>query len=268
GDSSSWFSLALDAAAAPASARSARVDLSAAAGGDVHGSAIGAWFDDVVFSEGQSTWTSFVPAAASIRGMNGSRWTTTLTLSNAGSDDATVYVSGVATNVAAGATVTLPDVVHDTLGLDQTWLPLRILSTSPGVAVTAETSSPSGAGSVGQALAALTARDLAGATPKSIAPVRDDDAFRTNLVLANATSAPLVAHVDLFDGSGAALGSRDVPLDANAATQIDAVVWTLSGRSLDAGRLAISTPTPGGLVAAYASVIDNVTNDPRTLLPR
>jgi hypothetical protein len=34
------------------------------------------------------------------------------------------------------------------------------------------------------------------------------------------------------------------------------------------GRVAISTPTPGGLVAAYASVIDNTTNDPRTILPR
>jgi hypothetical protein len=34
------------------------------------------------------------------------------------------------------------------------------------------------------------------------------------------------------------------------------------------GRISVSTATPGGLVAAYASVIDNVTNDPRTLLPR
>jgi hypothetical protein len=33
-------------------------------------------------------------------------------------------------------------------------------------------------------------------------------------------------------------------------------------------RLLLSTPTPGGKLAAYATVIDRTTNDPRTLLPR
>jgi hypothetical protein len=33
-------------------------------------------------------------------------------------------------------------------------------------------------------------------------------------------------------------------------------------------RILLSTPTANGAFAAYASVIDNVTNDPRTLLPR
>ncbi len=33
-------------------------------------------------------------------------------------------------------------------------------------------------------------------------------------------------------------------------------------------RLVLSTPTGGGAFAAYASVIDNATNDPRTLLPK
>lgn len=33
-------------------------------------------------------------------------------------------------------------------------------------------------------------------------------------------------------------------------------------------RLLLSTPTPGGKLATYATVIDRTTNDPRTLLPR
>lgn len=33
-------------------------------------------------------------------------------------------------------------------------------------------------------------------------------------------------------------------------------------------RLVVSTPTAGGAVGTYASVIDNTTNDPRTLLAR
>jgi hypothetical protein len=34
------------------------------------------------------------------------------------------------------------------------------------------------------------------------------------------------------------------------------------------GQLLLSTATPGGSFAAYATVIDRTTNDPRTLLPR
>jgi hypothetical protein len=33
-------------------------------------------------------------------------------------------------------------------------------------------------------------------------------------------------------------------------------------------RLTLSTATPLGAFAAYAALIDNATNDPRTLLPR
>ena len=265
----SWLLLPVAAVAAPADARSARVDLWAAAAGEVHGSGIGASFDDVGFSEGLSASSSWIPAASSIVGVGGSRWTTTLSLANPGTGSATVYVNGFVTNLAAGQTLSLPDFVHDKLGLSQTWLPLSVLATSPAIAVTAETSTPTpGGGTVGQALAAFRDRDFAGAEPKSIAPVRDSGAFRTNLVLANVTSAPLVAHVDLFDSSGSLIGSRDVPLDAGAATQIGGVGSSLSGGSIDSGRISISTPTPGGLVAAYASVIDNATNDPRTLLPR
>ena len=52
-------------------------------------------------------------------------------------------------------------------------------------------------------------------------------------------------------------------------TQVGHVVRDLgvSGDVVGA-RLVLATPTPGGAFAAYASAIDNTTNDPRTLLPR
>ncbi|MBK9063855.1 MAG: hypothetical protein IPL89_11775 [Acidobacteria bacterium] len=114
----------------------------------------------------------------------------------------------------------------------------------------------------------VRAADLIGAAPRSIVPVRDDSQFRTNLVLSNATELFVTVHVGLFDVSGALLGSRDVNLFPLSATQIGGVGWALAGASVNLGRISVSTPTPGGLVAAYASVIDNVTNDPRTILPR
>ena len=52
-------------------------------------------------------------------------------------------------------------------------------------------------------------------------------------------------------------------------TQVGRVIREL-GIAVDtaSARLVVSTPTVGGSVAAYASVIDNTTNDPRTLLAR
>ena len=72
------------------------------------------------------------------------------------------------------------------------------------------------------------------------------------------------------DGSGGPnLGTKSYPLDPLGMTQVSHVVRDLGvGSDLAGGRLVLSTRTAGGSFAAYASVIDNVTNDPRTLLPR
>ena len=52
-------------------------------------------------------------------------------------------------------------------------------------------------------------------------------------------------------------------------TQVARVVRELGVSSdVSGARLVLSTPTAGGAFAAYASVIDARTNDPRTLLPR
>jgi hypothetical protein len=272
-----WYTLATPAGTAPEAAQSALVSLGADAYGSVHGAGLSAFFDDVSFAEGASMWTRFIPAAASILGSGGSNWTTDLTLSNGGAQTSSVYLeflaregalSGV-TNVGGGQSLSLRNVLVSMFGHDQAWGPLRVTATSPSITVTAETSTPTaGGGTVGQAIVAFAPRDLIGAAAKSIAPVRDDDAFRTNLVVANATDSSLTAHVELFDAGGALVGSRDIAVGPLAATQINGVGWALAGTSVNPGRIAVYTPTPGGLVAAYASVIDNRTNDPRTLLPR
>ena len=52
-------------------------------------------------------------------------------------------------------------------------------------------------------------------------------------------------------------------------TQVSHVVRELGvSANVSGARLVVSTPTAGGAFAAYASVIDAKTNDPRTLLPK
>jgi hypothetical protein len=52
-------------------------------------------------------------------------------------------------------------------------------------------------------------------------------------------------------------------------TQVTRVVRDMGvSGDVTGARLVLSTLTPGGAFAAYASAIDNTTNDPRTLLPK
>ena len=104
---------------------------------------------------------------------------------------------------------------------------------------------------------------------RTILGVRENSAFRTNLILANATASPLDVDVTLVAESGTTLAAKRYSLPPLGMTQVSRVVRDLGVSSDVAGvRAALSTPTAGGSFAAYASVIDATTNDPRTLLPR
>ena len=104
---------------------------------------------------------------------------------------------------------------------------------------------------------------------RSILAIREDGSFRTNLILANATESPLDVNVTLVAESGASLGTQRLSLPSLGMTQVTRVVRALGvSDNVTGARLVLSTPTPGGAFAAYAAVIDNATNDPRTLLPK
>ena len=99
--------------------------------------------------------------------------------------------------------------------------------------------------------------------------MREDPALRTNLVLANGTENAADVDVTLLSDSGASLGTKRYSLPPLGMTQVGRVVRELGvSGDMASARLLISTPTAGGAVAAYASTIDNATNDPRTLLAR
>ncbi len=236
-------------------------------------------FDDAYLIEAPDpapTW--ILPSSARTAGNGGGQWTTTVTLANPGADALVTLkflghdVDGRAGDeksvlLRGGSVLEDPDILGTLFGRTQDFGAIQITSSS-NVVVQSETSTPSLGGTVGQALPAFGPADYASASPKSLAPIRENSAFRTNLVLANPTEIPVTVHVALFAADSTPVGAQDVPLAALGMTQLTRVAALLGAAPLDVGRIAVSTPTPGGLVAAYASVIDNGTNDPRTLLPR
>ncbi len=228
-----------------------------------------------------ATW--ILPSSARAPGAGGAFYSTDLAIANTGAADATVVLKFLGHDadgtagpektfaLAAGKGVTYADVLGTVFGVDTGYGAIRVASSTTSLAVSSQTATPAaGGGTFGQSVPGFGDADLVKAgAPRSIAAVREDAAFRTNLVLANATAAALDVDVALVSAAGATLGTKRYSLPALGMTQVGHVVRDLGVAADAAGaRLVLSTPTPNGAFAAYAAVIDAVTNDPRTLLPR
>jgi uncharacterized repeat protein (TIGR01451 family) len=225
---------------------------------------------------------AFLPSSARAPGAGGAFYTTDLTVANTGTTPTTIAVKFLGNNadgrggpeksfaIGAGASTTFSDVLGSVFGLTTDYGAIRITSPSDSVRAAAQTSTPGFGGTFGQNVPAAMPADLiTGGTPRSILAVREDASFRTNLILANATEAALDVDVQLISADGAVLASKPYPLASLGMTQVTRVVRDMGiAANLSGARLVISTPTTSGAFAAYASAVDNVTNDPRTLLPR
>ncbi len=229
-----------------------------------------------------TTWV--LPSSAHAPGANGAFYTTALTVANTGTTSAAVTLkflghdqdgsagptSGF--NLPPGASATYADVLGSVFGeASGAYGAILVSADTAALNVVGQTSTPNpgGAGTFGQSVPALGSADLvtSGST-RTIVAVSDNTAFRTNLILTNATGSPLTVALTLLDASGATIGSMNVPLLPYEMTQISRVGQALAAAAVTNGTLRLSTSTPGGAFAAYASVIDDGTNDPRTLLAR
>ncbi|HEX7616772.1 MAG TPA: hypothetical protein VF554_16030, partial [Thermoanaerobaculia bacterium] len=72
----------------------------------------------------------------------------------------------------------------------------------------------------------------------------------------------------LLAADGSTFGTTTRTLPPLGMTQIGNVVTTLGAPfGTTNAVLVVSTTTAGAQIATYAAVIDNITNDPRTILP-
>lgn len=223
------------------------------------------------------TW--LLTSSARVGGAGGAFWQTDLSIRNTGSTSASVTVKFLGNSgdgrggperyvtIPAGQTRTWRDVLWSLFGLSSDYGPILVRSTSASLVVLAQTWTAGGGGTYGQSVPVLATSELVGSTPRSILGVRQDASFRTNLMLANATESTVSVVVQLVSTSGAVLGTKSLSIGPLSRAQLN-VANDFGTSSLADAVLVVSSPTPGAAVGAYASVIDNATLDPRTLLPR
>jgi sugar lactone lactonase YvrE len=231
--------------------------------------------------EPPTTW--ILPSSARSIGLNGAFFTTELVLANTSSQDALLTLEFLNNNrdgrdgiqkaltLGAGRSVVYADVLGTLFGVTDGYGAIRITCSSATLAIQGQTSTRSpNKGSYGQSVLAIQHQGwIVQGLPRTIVGIREDNQFRTNLIMANATEAPLDVNIQLRSPEGASLASRQLLLRPLEMSQLTQLVRYLGVTEDTAGaQLLISTSTPGGYLAAYAALIDNVTNDPRTLLPQ
>ena len=170
--------------------------------------------------------TFFVPAVAHTAGRNGAVYTTDLTISNTGKDDASLELKFLghdadgrngptaALTVKAGATNTIKDVLGSLFGIHDGFGAIRISSNVATLAIEATTSTPGAGGTFGQGHAGLSRNELGtSGRSQTLTGLRADSQFRTNLMVVNATAAPLDLAVSLVSETGSVVGTTTLHLD-------------------------------------------------------
>jgi hypothetical protein len=228
-----------------------------------------------------------LPSSARIGGFNGAFFTTGLTLFNPASQEMSLRLKFLGNNhngsqgdersvtLASGQSASYDDVLGEVFGLAEGFGAIQITASYvPGdllPVVQSYTSTPNGTGgSYGQSVPAVPRiGSLFLGAQRSVVGIREDAAFRSNLILANLSVTQVDVDITLVDEAGVALGSKRIPLQPQGMTQLNRVVRELGvAGDVSGARLLLSTPTFGGAFAAYVALIDNTTNDPRTLLPQ
>jgi len=237
-------------------------------------------------ASGSVEYLWLLPSSARAPGQGGAFYSTALSIGNRGAAEARYRLKFLGNNadgtggpvssefvLGPNQSVTYDDVLGSVFNKTSDYGAIRLTANVATLNVLGQTSTPDPTkpgGTFGQSVPAFAAADLLTAGgARSIVGIRQDGSFRTNLVLANAGTSPVTVNGTLFSASGAVLGTGQWTLPPLGMTQVTGLVGAVgaSGNVRDA-QLLLSTSTAGGTFAAYAVVIDNVTNDPRTLLPK
>ena len=226
-----------------------------------------------------------VPSVAHVPGAHGSFWTSDLTLHNRGS----VPVSGTLRFLGNGddtrgspekaftlqpfESVTIPDVLSALFGLTDGYGAVHILCSADRLVVRSRTSTPGPGGTVGDNVPGVPLSafftDRASERPVLVGLVENYE-FRSNIVLVNGATAPITVQVTASDPSGAILGEKAYTIPTRGMIQDSRFLLRpeFGGAGRSGVTVTISSPTSGALFTALASVIDNGSNDPTTVLPQ
>ena len=228
----------------------------------------------VVVDEGAADADLLVAGIADVGGAEGTRWSSNLAVLNLSG----AALQGTAEYRHAGGAVqtdfTLSDGelvewenVASLLGAPNSSGAVAIVADAPAV-VTARTFNNAATGTFGQYLPGLSVSSAIDAGVSGIvSQVKSTDAFRTNIGFTNFSDAPCDVVITLHGADGAQLGSpvTVTAIPAGGWKQVNRVFQAAGVAQCPIGYAVVTPVTPGCLVWAYGSVVDNGSGDPTTV---
>lgn len=172
-------------------------------------------------------------------------------------------------SVTAGEVLVLDNVLQDTFGISGATGALHVeTATASPLVVTARTFDLQSSGTYGQFIPAVVATDAVGLNERSlnVLQLEQSDPYRTNLGLAEVSGQPATVELNLVLPNSTAGTVLRINLAANEFRQLGSVLALMGASTGYNARISARVIAGAGRVFAYASNIDNLTQDP-TYIP-
>ena len=222
--------------------------------------------------------TAVIPAAAHVGGAQGTAWVTDVVFHNPGSEAATIHAfymeSDIDSSAAEAVRITVPadqsylydDVVRTIFGSNRGTGAILIGSDRP-LAVSSRTYNNSAEGTYGQYIAGLDLNDALAAGGSATVIQLSGGSFRSNLGVANVSSATIDVAAEIYSETGQRLDTRYLRVPPWSHLQINGVFSAAGTPNLGDGYAVLSCSTLDARWFAYASVVDNRSGDPVYVAP-
>jgi PKD repeat protein len=220
-------------------------------------------------------YRALVSVITQAQGVGGSSWRTELTIFNAGTEAVTpqlIFFPGAGGQVqthpiylAPKQSVTYANALLELFGLQNSAGALGIeadgVVSSPDLRISSRTFTDSASGTYGQAVNGVLSDDLPATV--YLTGLESDASFRTNIGLVNRTIAPVGVTLELFDQNGNRIGVNTTTLAGNNFSQspLSAFFPNISGAQYATLSMRV-TAAASNVVSAYASIVDNRSQDP------
>jgi hypothetical protein len=220
----------------------------------------------------------YIPAAAHAAGVGTSQWMTDLEVRALGGSNLVFTIELLekdtsntspeieTLSIAAGACERFNDVLSTVFDFDGA-AALRLTPVTGELIATSRTYNDSPSGTFGQYIAGESEENALPAGQEAILIQLSQSAtsgigFRTNLGFVNTTNLTVWVRIDAYYASGLLLGTKNQKLLPYGHHQVNEVFKQWGNPNVEDGFIIVSTATSGGAFFAYASVVDNMTDDP------
>ncbi len=228
----------------------------------------------IVVTQAQA-YRSLISVAAQTSGVGGTSWRTELTLFNAGAEGANLtlrFLPAGGGNAVTRSVFLAPKqaVMYENALLDLFSIgtgagALTIEASSAGtnanIRISSRTYTTDAAGTYGQSVPDVEPSALQ--QTLYVTGIKSGDAFRTNVGLVNRASVPVGTTLTLYSATGSTTSSKSLTLPANSFQQLSLATLfpDVEGRTFDVLSMRMASEATDA-VSAYASVVDNATQDP------